>query len=152
MAARERLECPPPRTAARLLDKLCGHFIEDRIVSPAFIVEHPQVMSPLAKWHRSKPGLAERFELFVNGAELCNSYTELNDPERQLECFLAQAKAKSAGDDEAHEVDHGFVAALEHGLPPTGGWGCGIDRLTMLLTDQNNIKEVILFPMMKPQA
>jgi len=145
------LECAPPRTAARLLDKLCGHFIEDRIVDPAFIVEHPQVMSPLAKWHRSKPGLTERFELFVNGKELCNAYTELNDPERQLACFEEQASAKDAGDDEAHAVDYGFVTALEHGLPPTGGWGCGVDRLTMLLADKNNIKEVILFPMMKPQ-
>lgn len=151
LVQRENLDCAPPRTAARLLDKLCGHFIEDHIVNPTFIVEHPQIMSPLAKWHRSKPGLTERFELFVSGKELCNAYTELNDPERQLECFLAQAQAKTAGDEEAHEVDHGFITALEHGLPPTGGWGCGVDRLTMLLTDQNNIKEVILFPMMKPQ-
>ncbi|CAJ1335833.1 unnamed protein product [Effrenium voratum] len=144
------LDCPPPRTAPRLLDKLCGHFIEDRIVNPAFVINHPQVMSPLAKWHRSKPGLSERFELFVMGKELCNAYTELNDPVRQLECFQAQAKAKSEGDEEAQSVDQGFITALEHGLPPTGGWGCGIDRLVMLLADKNNIKEVILFPAMKP--
>jgi len=146
-----KLECAPPRTAARLLDKLCGHFIEDRIQNPAFIVEHPQVMSPLAKWHRNKPGLTERFELFVNGRELCNAYTELNDPRRQLECFAEQAHAKEAGDEEAQQIDGAFITALEHGLPPTGGWGCGIDRLTMLLTDQSSIKEVILFPAMKPQ-
>lgn len=146
-----RLDCPAPRTAPRLLDKLCGHFIEDHIVSPTFIIEHPQVMSPLAKWHRSKEGLTERFEMFVMGKELCNAYTELNDPERQLACFQDQAVAKSQGDEEAQNVDQGFVIALEHGLPPTGGCGCGIDRLVMLLADKNNIKEVILFPAMKPQ-
>lgn len=144
------LDCPPPRSAARLLDKLCGHFIEDHIIHPTFITEHPQVMSPLAKWHRSKPGLTERFEMFVNTKEICNAYTELNDPARQLECFQAVANAKKDGDDECQDVDQDFVTALEHGLPPTGGWGCGIDRLTMFLSDQNSIKEVILFPAMKP--
>lgn len=145
-----RLDCAPPRTVSRLLDKLCGHFIEDKIVNPTFITEHPQVMSPLAKWHRSKAGLTERFELFVNARELCNAYTELNDPARQLECFQEQARAKDAGDDEAQPVDEAFVTALEHGLPPTGGWGVGVDRLVMLLTDKCNIKEVILFPAMRP--
>eukprot|EP00434_Breviolum_minutum_P036789 symbB.v1.2.032612.t1/scaffold3934.1/size47971/2 len=134
-----RLDCPAPRTAPRLLDKLCGHFLEDNIVNPTFITEHPQ------------EGLTERFELFVMGKELCNAYTELNDPERQLACFQEQAVAKSQGDEEAQNVDQGFVTALEHGLPPTGGCGCGIDRLVMLLADKNNIKEVILFPAMKPQ-
>jgi len=151
LAAKFGVDCPPPRSAARLLDKLCGHFIEDHIVHPTFITEHPQVMSPLAKWHRSKPGLTERFELFVNTKEICNAYTELNDPERQLEAFVGQSKAKEAGDEEAQAVDRDFVTALEHGLPPTGGWGCGIDRLTMFLADKHNIKEVILFPAMKPQ-
>lgn len=150
MVTKLGLECPPPRSAARLLDKLCGHYIEDKIVNPTFITEHPQIMSPLAKWHRSKPGVTERFEMFVNTKEICNAYTELNDPRRQLECFQKQAKAKAAGDDEAQDIDYDFVCALEHGLPPTGGWGCGIDRLTMFLADKNNIKEVILFPAMKP--
>lgn len=145
------IDCKNPRSSARLLDKLCGHFIEDRIVNPSFITEHPQIMSPLAKWHRNKPGLTERFELFVNTKEICNAYTELNDPKRQLECFQSQAQAAAAGDDECQDkVDQEFVTALEHGLPPTGGWGCGIDRLTMFLADKNNIKEVILFPAMKP--
>lgn len=152
LAREHRVDCPPPRTPARLLDKLCGHFVEDAIVRPTFITEHPQVMSPLAKWHRSKPGLTERFELFVNGKELCNAYTELNDPERQLACFLDQARAKDAGDDEAQEVDYDFVTALEHGLPPTGGWGLGVDRLAMLLADKASIREVILFPAMRPQV
>merc|ERR1719510_110137 len=107
------LECPPPRSAARLLDKLCGHYIEDHIVHPTFITEQPQVMSPLAKWHRSKEGLTERFEMFVNGKELCNAYTELNDPERQMQCFMGQQAAKDAGDDEAQGVDTDFVTALE---------------------------------------
>lgn len=151
LVAKLNLDCPPPRSAARLLDKLCGHYIEDHIVHPTFITEQPQIMSPLAKWHRSKEGLTERFEMFVNGKELCNAYTELNDPKRQLACFMNQAKAKDEGDDEAQGVDHDFVTALEHGLPPTGGWGAGIDRLTMFLSDKNNIKEVILFPHMKPQ-
>lgn len=145
-----KLDLAPPRTVTRLLDKLCGHFIEDELINPAFIMDHPQVMSPLAKWHRSKPGLTERFELFVNKKELCNAYTELNDPDRQLACFQEQARAKDAGDEEAQFVDMNFVTALEHGLPPTGGWGCGIDRFVMLLADKSNIKEVILFPALKP--
>eukprot|EP00442_Polarella_glacialis_P002590 CAMPEP_0115099652 /NCGR_PEP_ID=MMETSP0227-20121206/32007_1 /TAXON_ID=89957 /ORGANISM="Polarella glacialis, Strain CCMP 1383" /LENGTH=559 /DNA_ID=CAMNT_0002494739 /DNA_START=71 /DNA_END=1750 /DNA_ORIENTATION=- len=152
LVAKLELDCPPPRSAARLLDKLCGHYIEDHIVNPAFITEHPQIMSPLAKWHRSKPGVTERFEMFVNTKEICNAYTELNDPERQLQCFMGQAVAAADGDDEAQGVDHDYVTALEHGLPPTGGWGCGVDRLTMFLADKNNIKEVILFPAMKPSV
>jgi len=152
ICAKFDVDCKAPRSHARLLDKLCGHFIEDRITTkPAFITEHPQVMSPLAKWHRSKPGVTERFELFVHGKEVCNAYTELNDPIRQRACFEGQAKAASDGDDEAMGVDEGFVTALEYGLPPTGGWGLGVDRMTMFLTDSNNIKEVILFPAMKPE-
>mmetsp|Transcript_37852 Transcript_37852/g.51407 ORF Transcript_37852/g.51407 Transcript_37852/m.51407 type:complete len:146 (+) Transcript_37852:1428-1865(+) len=107
-------------------------------------------MSPLAKWHRDEQGLTERFELFCNKQEFINAYTELNDPKVQLEAFMAQANAKADGDVEACGVDYGYVNALEYGLPPTGGWGLGIDRLTMLLTDNNNIKEVLLFPAMKP--
>eukprot|EP00923_Selenidium_pygospionis_P004064 GHVN01006450.1.p1 GENE.GHVN01006450.1~~GHVN01006450.1.p1 ORF type:complete len:301 (-),score=62.43 GHVN01006450.1:259-1161(-) len=146
-----KLNLPKPPTAAKLLDKLCGYFIEDKITTrPAFIIDHPQVMSPLAKWHRSHEGLTERFELFVCGKEICNAYTELNDPVKQKECFLDQGKDRDAGDDEAQPIDEGFVTALEHGLPPTAGWGMGIDRVTMFLSNKNNIKEVILFPAMKP--
>ncbi|XP_015608827.1 lysine--tRNA ligase [Cephus cinctus] len=144
------VECPPPRTTARLLDKLVGEFIEETCVNPTFILDHPQVMSPLAKWHRSEKGLTERFELFVMKKEICNAYTELNDPLVQRQRFEQQAKDKAAGDDEAQLVDENFCTALEYGLPPTGGWGLGIDRLTMFLTDSNNIKEVLLFPAMKP--
>jgi lysyl-tRNA synthetase class 2 len=107
-------------------------------------------MSPLAKWHRSEEGLTERFELFANKHELINAYTELNDPKVQMEAFQGQAENKKQGDVEAQFVDEDFVRALEYGLPPTAGWGLGIDRLCMLLTDTNNIKEVMLFPAMKP--
>ena len=144
------VECSHPRSTARLIDKLVGEYLESQCISPCFIIDHPKLMSPLAKWHRSEEGLTERFELFANKHEVINAYTELNDPKVQLECFMKQAQAKNDGDDEAQSVDEGFVQALEYGLPPTAGWGMGIDRLTMLLTDTNNIKEVLLFPAMKP--
>lgn len=144
------IECPPPRTSARLLDKLVGEFIEESCINPTYIIDHPQVMSPLAKWHRHNKGLTERFELYVMKKEICNAYTELNDPVVQRERFEQQAKDKAAGDEEAQMVDENFCTALEYGLPPTAGWGMGIDRLTMFLTDSNNIKEVLLFPQMKP--
>ncbi|KAK9672240.1 hypothetical protein RND81_12G086400 [Saponaria officinalis] len=145
------VKCPPPQTTTRLLDKLVGHFLEETCVNPSFIINHPEIMSPLAKWHRSKPGLTERFELFVNKHEVCNAYTELNDPVVQRQRFADQLKDRQSGDDEAMALDETFCTALEYGLPPTGGWGIGIDRLTMLLTDSQNIKEVLLFPAMKPQ-
>ena len=134
----------------RLLDKLTGYFIEDRITNPTFVTCHPELMSPLAKYHRSRPELTERFELFVAGKEICNAYTELNNPKVQRERFLEQLSQKNVGDDEAMEYDKDFCTAMEYGLPPTGGWGLGIDRLTMFLTNSNQIKEVLLFPQMKP--
>ncbi|XP_039066838.1 lysine--tRNA ligase, cytoplasmic-like isoform X1 [Hibiscus syriacus] len=149
--AKFEIKCPPPQTTARLLDKLVGHFLEETCVNPTFIINHPEIMSPLAKWHRSKPGLTERFELFINKHELCNAYTELNDPVVQRQRFAEQLKDRQSGDDEAMALDETFCTALEYGLPPTGGWGLGIDRLAMLLTDSQNIKEVLLFPAMKPQ-
>ncbi|KAL5836337.1 hypothetical protein ACOSQ4_015834 [Xanthoceras sorbifolium] len=145
------IKCPPPQTTARLLDKLVGHFLEVTCVNPTFIINHPEIMSPLAKWHRSKPGLTERFELFINKHELCNAYTELNDPVVQRQRFAEQLKDRQSGDDEAMALDETFCTALEYGLPPTAGWGLGVDRLTMLFTDSQNIKEVLLFPAMKPQ-
>ncbi|ODN01824.1 Lysine--tRNA ligase [Orchesella cincta] len=145
------VECPPPKTATRMLDKLVGHFLEEQCYNPTFILDHPQIMSPLAKYHRSEKGLTERFELFAMQRELCNAYTELNDPVVQRARFEQQAKDKLAGDDEAQVVDENFCCALEYGLPPTGGWGMGVDRLTMLLTDSFNIKEVLLFPALRPE-
>ncbi|KAI8022090.1 Lysine--tRNA ligase [Camellia lanceoleosa] len=130
---------------------LVGHFLEETCVNPTFIINHPEIMSPLAKWHRSKPGLTECFELFVNKREVCNAYTELNDPVVQRQRFADQLKDRQSGDDEAMALDETFCTALEYGLPPTGGWGLGIDRLTMMMTDSQNIKEVLLFPAMKPQ-
>uniref|UniRef100_A0A8C5HIK8 Lysine--tRNA ligase n=1 Tax=Gouania willdenowi TaxID=441366 RepID=A0A8C5HIK8_GOUWI len=150
LCAQKGVDCSPPRTTARLLDKLVGDFLEVTCINPTFICEHPQIMSPLAKWHRSEKGLTERFELFVMKKEICNAYTELNDPIRQRELFQQQAKAKDEGDDEAMVIDETFCTALEYGLPPTAGWGMGIDRVAMFLTDSNNIKEVLLFPAMKP--
>lgn len=140
LCAKHEVECPAPRTSSRLLDKLVGEFLEEQCINPTFICEHPQTMSPLAKYHRSKAGLTERFELFVMKKEICNAYTELNDPAVQRERFEEQAADKAAGDDEAQLVDENFCTALEYGLPPTGGFGMGIDRLTMFLTDSNNIK------------
>lgn len=150
LCVKHEVDCPSPRTIARLLDKLVGEFLESQCISPRFIIGHPEVMSPLSKWHRSIPGLTERFELFVCTKEICNAYTELNDPVVQRQRFQQQAEDKAAGDEEAQLVDENFCTALEYGLPPTAGWGLGIDRLCMFLTDSNNIKEVLLFPAMKP--
>ena len=136
----KNVDCSAPRTTSRLLDKLVGEYLEVQAINPTFITDHPVIMSPLAKSHRSIPGLTERFELFVMEKEICNAYTELNNPMTQRERFAEQAKDKDAGDDEAQVIDEVFCTALEYGLPPTGGWGMGIDRLTMFLTDSNNIK------------
>ena len=146
LCAKHGVECSPPRTTARLIDKLVGDFLEEKCIHPTFIMEHPQIMSPLAKYHRSKPGLTERFELFCCKRELCNAYTELNNPEVQRACFASQA-THSKGDDEAMVKDEDFCTALEYGLAPTGGWGMGIDRLTMFLTNNASIREVLLFPL-----
>ena len=152
LCEKHNVDCGEPKTNARLLDKLVGEFIESQCISPSFIVGHPQVMSPLAKYHRSRPGLCERFEGFMFTKEFCNAYTELNDPFDQRDRFEEQTRQKDAGDEEAQGVDETFINALEYGLPPTGGWGLGIDRLVMFLTDSANIKEVLLFPAMRPIA
>jgi lysyl-tRNA synthetase class 2 len=151
LCAAKGVECSPPHTTARLLDKLVGEYLESQCVNPAFICDHPEIMSPLSKYHRDIPEVTERFELFINKREICNAYTELNNPIVQRQRFEAQAKDKALGDDEAQMIDENFCTSLEYGLPPTGGWGMGIDRFCMLLTDTINIKEVILFPAMKPQ-
>ena len=122
---KHNVACSNPRTTIRLVDKLLGHFLESQCLNPTFIMEHPQLMSPLAKYHRSKVGLTERFELFINYHEFCNAYTELNDPFVQKELFMQQVKEKEKGDDESMFYDDVFVNALEHGLPPTAGWGLG---------------------------
>lgn len=144
-----------------LLDKLASHFIEPLMIQPTFLTDHPLSLSPLAKRkHRSddsvsedlrQHAITERFELFVAGKELCNAYTELNDPHDQRQRFIDQQKQRDEGDDEAQEMDENYCRALEYGLPPTGGWGMGIDRLAMLLTNSIHIRDVLLFPMMKPE-
>ena len=150
LCTQHKVECRAPRTVARLIDKLVGHFLEENIINPTFVMDHPELMSPLAKAHRSKPGLTERFEVFVCKRELCNAYTELNIPTIQRSRFEEQAKQASAGDDEAQVHDEDFCVAMEYGLPPTAGWGLGVDRLAMFLSNKWNIKEVLLFPAMKP--
>ncbi|KAL4092616.1 Lysine--tRNA ligase [Phytophthora ramorum] len=153
LVTKYELECAAPRSIARLLDKLVGHFIEDNKANwtkPFFIMDQPVYNSPLAKYHRSKAGLTERFELFLAGAEICNAYTELNNPKVQRERFIEQMEQAAAGDDEAQPHDESFCTAMEYGLPPTAGWGCGVDRMTMFLSNRFNIKEVLLFPAMKP--
>lgn len=139
------VDCSPPQTNARLLDKLVGEFIEETCVNPTFITGHPQMMSPLAKYHRELPGLCERFEAFVCKKEIVNAYTELNDPFDQRLRFEEQARQKDQGDDEAQLIDENFCQSLEYGLPPTGGWGMGIDRMVMFITDNYSIKEVLAF-------
>lgn len=179
LCTKNNVDCGEPRTNARLLDKLVGEFIENQCLNPSFIVGHPQMMSPLAKVHRSRPGLCERFEAFVATREICNAYTELNDPFIQKANFEEQMRQKDLGDDEAQGYDDTFVShlpcliveahadgctlsrlmrasesgyesdelrtdlapfrSLEHGLPPTGGWGLGIDRLVMMLTNSVRI-------------
>jgi lysyl-tRNA synthetase class 2 len=138
------------RSYGYLVDKLLGHFVEHQCIQPTFITDYPIELSPLARNHCDNALITERFEFFVNGKELCNAYTELNDPREQRKRFTQQAKQKIGGDEEAHDMDESFCKALELGLPPTGGWGCGIDRLVMMLTGQTNIRDVLLFPMMKP--
>ncbi|GME56366.1 putative lysyl-tRNA synthetase protein [Neofusicoccum parvum] len=149
MIKKAGIDCTPPLTNARMLDTLVGEFIEEQCINPTFIMGHPQMMSPLAKYHRTHKGLCERFEAFVCKKEIVNAYTELNDPFDQRMRFEEQANQKAQGDDEAQLIDETFCNALEYGLPPTGGWGMGIDRMVMFLTDNYSIKEVLTFPMMK---
>ncbi len=135
----------------KLIDEIFGEFCEGQFIQPTFIIDYPVEMSPLTKMHRSKPGLTERFELMVNGKELANAYSELNDPIDQEERFVDQMKLADKGDDEAMVIDQDFLRALQYGMPPTSGIGIGIDRLVMLMTGQTAIQEVLFFPQMRPE-
>jgi lysyl-tRNA synthetase, class II len=135
----------------KLVDELFGALVEPKLVQPTFITDYPREMSPLAKPKRGAPELTERFELIAAGKEIVNAYSELNDPIDQRERFEAQTRLRAAGDDEAHPIDEDYIRALEYGMPPTGGFGMGIDRLVMLLTNQPSIRDVILFPTMRPE-
>jgi len=135
----------------KLIDEIFGEKCEHNYIQPTFITDYPKEMSPLTKEHRNNPELTERFELFVNGKELANAYSELNDPIDQLERFEDQLKLSEKGDDEAMFIDNDFIRALEYGMPPTSGIGIGIDRLVMLFTNNMSIQEVLFFPQMKPE-
>lgn len=145
------IEADPTMGKGKLIDEIFGEKCEGNYIQPTFIIDYPKEMSPLCKKHRDNPDLTERFELMVNGKELCNAYSELNDPIDQLERFQEQLKLSEKGDDEAMYIDMDFVRSLEYAMPPTSGMGIGIDRLTMLMTDNLSIQDVLLFPQMKPE-
>jgi len=145
------IHAEPSYGKGKLIDEIFGAKCEANYVQPTFIIDYPVEMSPLTKKHRTKAGLVERFELMVNGKEIANAYTELNDPLDQRERFEEQLKLQERGDDEAMFIDHDFLRSLEYGMPPTSGIGIGIDRLTMLLTNQSSIQEVLFFPQMRPE-
>ncbi len=138
-------------SGGKLLDEMFRAFLEPSLVQPTFVVDYPRVLSPLAKPHRTDASLTERFELFIGGREIANAFSELNDPDDQRARFEDQVSQRAAGDDEAHVFDADYVRALEYGMPPAGGVGLGIDRLVMLLTNQPSIRDVILFPAMRPE-
>ena len=150
-AKEHHVELPEVPTKGAILAEFFDAFVEDKLIQPTFITDYPREMSPLCKRHRSNPDLTERFELFVNGKELCNAYSELNDPIDQLERFQEQLRLSEKGDDEAMFIDMDFVRALEYGMPTCSGMGIGIDRLTMFMTDQSSIQDVLFFPQMRPE-
>ncbi|HXZ25586.1 MAG TPA: lysine--tRNA ligase, partial [Nitrospiria bacterium] len=151
LAAERTVPVPDKATVAQLQQALFDGLVEPTLTGPVFITDYPKEISPLAKARPDRPDLVQRFELYLAGMEVANAFTELNDPAEQRARFEAQAALRAAGDEEAHGIDEDYLRALEYGLPPTGGEGIGIDRLTMILTDQPSIRDVILFPQMRPE-
>jgi lysyl-tRNA synthetase, class II len=151
-AKQHHIETDPSAGVGKIIDEIFGEKVEPFLIQPTFITDYPLSMSPLAKKHRGKDGLGERFEVIVNGQELCNAFSELNDPIDQRHRFMEQRALRERGDEEAHMFDEDYIRALEYGMPPTAGLGVGIDRLTMLLTDRDSIRDVILFPQMRSEG
>ncbi|NNE46666.1 MAG: lysine--tRNA ligase, partial [Rhodothermales bacterium] len=137
--------------AGKIIDEIFGTFVEPGLIQPTFITDYPVELSPLAKKHRSMPGLVERFEAICNGKEICNAFSELNDPVDQRQRFEDQARLRADGDEEAMEIDEDYLRAMEYGMPPAAGLGVGIDRLAMLMAAQESIRDVILFPLLRPE-
>jgi lysyl-tRNA synthetase class 2 len=150
-ARENKIDIPTGSSLGKILDEIFKEKVEPFLIQPTFIIDHPVELSPLAKRKAENPSLVERFELFISAREIANAFSELNDPFDQKERFLEQVKAKQAGDEEAHEMDEDFIRALEIGMPPAAGEGIGIDRLVMLLTNSSSIRDVVLFPQLKPE-
>ena len=146
----QNITVKPGMNLGQLQGELFDEFVEEKLINPTFITEYPVEISPLARRDDNNPAITERFELFIAGREIANAFSELNDPIDQYERFKGQVEAKDAGDDEAHEMDEDFIDALSYGMAPTAGQGIGIDRLVMLLTNEHSIRDVLLFPAMKP--
>jgi len=146
-----KIEIEPSAGSGKLIEALFDHFVEPKLIQPTFVLDYPREISPLAKLKPGETQIVERFELFFMGNEYANAFTELNDPIDQRERFEHQVKMRELGDSEANVMDEDFIEAMEYGMPPTGGLGIGIDRLIMLFTNNTSIKEVILFPQMKPE-